>query len=200
MKPVLYRPAPKGPVAVAFALAAVIHVSALAFAPIREPVALSPSGAIPYVDAFETEPDQPIPPESRPLETPIPATVDQPNDFTDSPEPSSRIQLKTIKPFRQTHFAPSRNPSGNAKLFALNAPRPAYPYEARRDHLTGSGMALLNVNSANGSVLNARIIQSTGSPILDNSALSAFRRWRFRAGSPPQVKVPFTFTMSGAQL
>jgi TonB family protein len=41
--------------------------------------------------------------------------------------------------------------------------------------------------------------QSIGNPILDNSALSAFRRWRFKPGAcAPKVKIPITFTMTGA--
>jgi len=200
MKPVLYRPASKTPVFAAFALAAVIHVSALAFSPVRQPAAVSLVDGIPNVIDADLSPDEPTPPEPQALETPIPVPIDQPNDFTDTDEPSPRTSPRTNKPIRADRPTAPQNATGNGKLFALNAPRPAYPFEARRYHITGSGMALLEVNSGNGSVLSARIVQSTGSPILDYSALSAFRRWRFRVGSPSQVKIPFTFTMYGAQL
>jgi TonB family protein len=41
--------------------------------------------------------------------------------------------------------------------------------------------------------------QSIGSPILDNATVSTFRRWRFRPGAAaPKVKVPITYTMTGA--
>ena len=43
------------------------------------------------------------------------------------------------------------------------------------------------------------IEQGIGNPILDNSTLSAFRRWRFRPGSPPRVRIPTTFLLTGAQ-
>jgi hypothetical protein len=34
---------------------------------------------------------------------------------------------------------------------------------------------------------------------LDNATTSTFRRWRFRAGQvAPKVKVPITYTMTGA--
>jgi len=40
---------------------------------------------------------------------------------------------------------------------------------------------------------------STGSPILDDAALSAFRRWRFAPGTVAQMKSPITFTMFGGR-
>ena len=42
------------------------------------------------------------------------------------------------------------------------------------------------------------IEQGIGNPILDNSTLSAFRRWRFRPGSPLRVRIPITFLLTGA--
>ena len=34
--------------------------------------------------------------------------------------------------------------------------------------------------------------------IQDNAAVAAFRRWRFKRGTPNQIKVPITFTLTGA--
>ncbi|HWN24337.1 MAG TPA: energy transducer TonB, partial [Candidatus Sulfotelmatobacter sp.] len=64
--------------------------------------------------------------------------------------------------------------------------------------VTGSGVCVVQVDAASGNVTEASMTQSTGSPILDNSALTAFRQWRFRPGTVSQVKIPFTFTMTGA--
>ena len=86
----------------------------------------------------------------------------------------------------------------SAKAFAVYAPKPDYPFEARSRHLTGSGVAVLVVDSASGNVTDAFMAQSMGSPILDNAVLSAFRRWRFKPGSVGNVKVPIAFTMTGA--
>ena len=58
----------------------------------------------------------------------------------------------------------------------------------------------MTVDSASGAVTEAEMAQSTGSPILDNAATSAFRRWRFKPGSVSKVKIPITFTMTGAHL
>jgi TonB family protein len=40
--------------------------------------------------------------------------------------------------------------------------------------------------------------QSIGNPILDNAATSAFRQWRFKPGTVSKVRIPITFTMTGA--
>jgi protein TonB len=87
----------------------------------------------------------------------------------------------------------------SAKAVAIRAPRPEYPYEARRSQITGSGVVVMTVDPATGTVTSAVMAQSTGSPVLDNAALSAFRRWRFRPGTVSKVRTPVTFTMSGAQ-
>jgi TonB family protein len=57
---------------------------------------------------------------------------------------------------------------------------------------------VLTVEPANGNVVNATMEQSIGNPILDGSTLSAFRRWRFRAGTPKKVRIPITFLLTGA--
>lgn len=86
----------------------------------------------------------------------------------------------------------------SARVLAMNAPRPEYPYEARRQRLTGSGMAVLTIDFASGSVLDVTMAQSTGSAVLDNATVSAFRRWRFRPGTISKVQSPITYTLTGA--
>ena len=86
-----------------------------------------------------------------------------------------------------------------AKAVAISAPKPEYPYEARSRHITGSGVCVLTIDAASGSVTDASMAQSIGNPILDNATVTTFRRWRFRPGAAaPKVKVPITFTMTGA--
>ena len=80
---------------------------------------------------------------------------------------------------------------------AVFAPRPAYPYEARRQGITGTGIILLEVNPSTGAVERASMARSTGSPILDRETLMVFRRWRFKPGTPGLIKIPITFTMGG---
>jgi TonB family protein len=85
-----------------------------------------------------------------------------------------------------------------AKVLALTAPRPEYPYEARRQRATGSGVATLTIDSATGNVTDVRMSRSTGSAVLDNATISAFRRWRFRPGTVTTVQTPITYTLTGA--
>jgi TonB family protein len=85
-----------------------------------------------------------------------------------------------------------------AKALAIFAPKPEYPYEARSRHITGSGVAVVDVDPASGNVTDATMAQSIGNPILDNSTVSAFRRWRFKPGTVSRVKIPITYTMTGA--
>ena len=86
--------------------------------------------------------------------------------------------------------------AGSVKALTLYAPRPVYPYEARRERITGSGIAELIVAPSVGTVIDARMAQSTGSVILDNATLDAFRRWRFKPGAA-NIRVPVTYTLTG---
>lgn len=87
----------------------------------------------------------------------------------------------------------------SAKALAIYAPRPQYPYEARARRQVGSGIAILAVEPSTGIVKNAEMATSTGHELLDNAALSAFRKWRFRPGSVrAEVRIPITFTMGGS--
>jgi TonB family protein len=85
-----------------------------------------------------------------------------------------------------------------AKAIVIYAPKPEYPGEARLKHLTGSGIVMLDVDVPTGRVTNARMLKSTGHWILDNSALDAFRKWRFQPGkAAPNVKIPINYSMTG---
>jgi TonB family protein len=83
------------------------------------------------------------------------------------------------------------------KAMVMYAPRPVYPYEARRQRITGSGVALLTVDRTLGNVTDVLIAQSGGNSILDNSTLDALRRWRFKPGCAARVRVPLTYTLMG---
>ncbi len=103
-------------------------------------------------------------------------------------------------------FVPSLSAIANAqvkiseaKALVVYAPRPAYPYEARGKHLSGRGVVVVTVDQRSGNVTSARMLQSTGRQILDDAALAAFGRWRFRPGTVSQVKIPINFTMRGVR-
>jgi TonB family protein len=90
-------------------------------------------------------------------------------------------------------LALAQNPPSTAQ--AIMAPRPEYPPAARLQHLTGSGVAVLQVDPRSGQVISAQILESTGHKILDDAALKAFRQWRFKPGTTSEVQVPIRYVM-----
>jgi TonB family protein len=87
---------------------------------------------------------------------------------------------------------------GSVKTLVTYAPRPVYPYEARRQRIIGSGIALLTVDPTRGNVTDVRMTQSCGNAILDHATLDTLRRWRFKPSSALSVEVPITYTLMGA--
>ena len=82
------------------------------------------------------------------------------------------------------------------KSAIISAPHPRYPDEAADKRLSGMGTAVLLIDVETGLVRDAVMARSTGHAILDNAAVSAFRRWRFKPGAaPPKVRVPIGFSV-----
>jgi len=196
VKPLLYRPAPQWQLWAAVGGAVAIHLTAVALAQRHEapPVELPPNAPT-VVEATLAPPEATPPPEDIPLPEPPPPPEIKPEfveERTPPPRPPPSAQQK-FTPIKAQAMTMSR-----AKALAVNAPRPQYPYEARSRKITGSGVCVVTVDPGSGSVTGASMTQSIGSPILDNAALGAFRQWRFRPGTVSQVKIPITFTMTGA--
>ena len=199
-QPLLYKPPPSWQFWAAFAGAVLIEGASVLIAGIKHEPPTIDLSQIPTatVEATLQPEDQPTPPpEDIPIQEPPPIPDVAPEFHEEKPPPP-----KTNKP-----TGPVKAPQGvtgtmsitGAKAIAINAPKPEYPYEARSRHQTGSGVAVLSVDTASGNVTDASMAQSIGSPILDQATLSAFRRWRFAPGKcAPKVKVPITFTMTGA--
>jgi TonB family protein len=197
--PLLYKPPPSWQFWLAFGAAVLIEGSAVILGMKHEPPVVDLAD-IPTatVEATLQPEDQPTPPpEDIPIQEPPPIPDVAPEFHEEKPPPP-----KTNKP-----TGPVKAPQGvtgtmsitGAKAVAIFAPKPDYPYEARSRHQTGSGVCLLSVDTASGNVTDASMAQSIGSPILDNATVSTFRRWRFRPGAAaPKVKVPITYTMTGA--
>ncbi len=207
--PLLYRPSPRWHVIAAFGAALGIHAMAAVIAGIKNEEPPADLSQIPEAVAevtFEQASPEPTPPpeemiEPEPVETP-PEPTEVPEFVEEKPTPQpKRDQTKPVAPIARPK--PAGVPAGPmsmsaAKAVAVSAPRPEYPYEARRSKITGSGVCVMTVDTASGAVTSAEMASSCGNPILDNAATSAFRRWRFKPGTVSRVRTPITFTMTGA--
>lgn len=200
----LYRPTNNWRVGVAFGAAALIHFAAIALANVHR---AEKTGGPPLADEFTeitfVEPPStivdPTPENPHPLPTP-PQTDDSFPEQNSTPPPVSRQTKKPITPIlkpRNNGVAGSLTWS-SAKVLAINAPRPEYPYEARRQRIRGDGIVAMTINPITGNVSAVSMSKSTGSSFLDNAALTGFRRWRFEPGTVSSVTCPITFTLTGA--
>ena len=80
-----------------------------------------------------------------------------------------------------------------AQSMAITAPLPDYTYEMKRRNLTGNGICVVTVDPATGTVTNATMFQSTGSPLLDKITIQTFKSWRFKPGTVSQVRLPISY-------
>ena len=80
-----------------------------------------------------------------------------------------------------------------AQSMAITAPLPDYTYEMKRRNLAGSGVCLVTVDPATGTVTNATMSQSTGSPLLDKITIQTFKSWQFKPGTVSEVRVPISY-------
>jgi periplasmic protein TonB len=198
----LYRPRRRWLTWTAFGCAAAIHVGAIVIAKGRsDNIAMKDfKPAEVDLEVVDKEPE-PMPPE----ETVMPPPSEQASRDDDAfpeenPTPSLARPRKKIvtAPVVRVAARGAVAQFGSVKALVMYGRRPEYPYDARRQRITGSGIALLTVAPAVGNVIGVRIVQSSGSVILDNATLDALRRWRFKPGSVSSVQVPFTYTLSGA--
>jgi protein TonB len=199
-KPLLYNPPPRWQIWAYLGGALLIHGVAVLAAMKREapPMDLSQIPTAEVMATLEQPVEQPTPPpEDIPLPPPPPEPEVQP-EFHEETTPPPR-QNRPAAPIKAPQVAarPGVASISSAKAQAVFAPRPEYPYEARSRKITGSGICVLTLDPS-GSVTDATMAQSIGSPILDNATVSTFRRWKFKAGAFSRVKVPITYTMTGA--
>jgi TonB family protein len=201
MNALMYQSNHNRRMAAALCAAAIIHVAAIGFATTRgeaPPIAAGPTGdpvieLIPAEPIREAQPDQ-----SDPL--PTPPVIDEFYVANTATPPPVRRQPTKLTPLvkRSNSTSPNSLNLSAAKVLALSAPRPEYPYEARRQKVTGDGVAVITIDPGSGNVTNVSMAKSTGSAFLDNAAIAGFRRWRFKPGSVTTVTCPVTFTLAGA--
>ena len=194
IKPLLYQPAPRWHLWTALGGAVAIHLTAVALAQKREAIVeIPPNTQTAIVEATLPPPDATPPPEDIPIPAPPPPPEIKPEYVEERTPPPRQLTAQKFTPIKSSEMSMSR-----AKALAIYAPRPQYPYEARSRRIMGSGVVVANVDPGSGNVTSATMAQSVGNPILDNAAVSAFRQWRFRPGTVSKVRIPITFTMTGA--
>jgi TonB family protein len=185
----------------AFACAIAIHLGAIAIAENKP----RPVPSVFVTDISDVTGTDNSSDESPPIEDVLPPDQVLPPPDEDAfqpenstPPPVHAHRKRPIASIQSTNVG-SRRATGasSAKALTLYAPKPNYPYEARRGGITGTGIAQLTVNVAAGYVTEARMAQSTGNAILDNATLAALKRWRFKPGVAENVDVPITYTLSG---
>ena len=200
MNALIYQQNQKWRFPAALVAAAIIHVAAISFGTTQQE---SPPVAGFADDPFiEILPADPIldPPQEQSDPLPTPPAID--NFYVENngtPPPVRQRPTKSTPLVRdRNNTAPRSVNLSSAKVLALHAPRPEYPYEARRQKITGDGVAVMSVDPGSGSVTGVTMARSTGNAFLDNAAIAGFRRWRFKPGSVSSVTCPVTFTLSGA--
>src|SRR5438874_10584527 len=188
-----YQPSHKWRICAAFGASILIHIAAIAASETRT-APQSPT-AVSAPDVIGLDASEPVPIEQEQIDIPLPPA---PPDIEESIVPEEHItppplQRRASRPVKPVASNPNGQLAGQssmsgAKVLAINAPRPEYPYEARRQHATGSGVAVLHVDLASGNVTSVALEQSTGHAILDAATVSAFRRWRFKPGTVSLVR------------
>ena len=193
----LYRQRGRSIFWIAFLSALAIHIGAVAVAKTKSTPAtlerFTPAEGVDILDASES---QPVLEESV---TPPPLEEIHPDQEVFREENFMRPPVRGHQRARPASLirGTTTESLGSVKAMVAYAPRPVYPYEARRQRLTGSGVALLTVDQTSGTVTEVLMAQSCGSGILDNSTLDALRRWRFKPGNVTRVQVPITYTLMG---
>lgn len=194
----LYRQPGRSMVWIAFVSALTLHVGAVALAKTRSTTATS-EHFTPVTDVDIRYAPEPVPALPEELPTPPPLEEIRPDQDPYREENFMRPPVRThqrtrpASPIQGTPTASLRS----MKAIITYAPRPFYPYEARRQRMMGSGVALLTVDRTSGTVTDVRMTQSCGNAILDNSTLDALRRWRFKPGNVTRIQVPVTYALMG---
>ena len=121
-----------------------------------------------------------------------PSATTREKEVVEGKRPTNQAATKLVQSHRA--LAESIISASAAKGVTTYAPRPNYPQEARSHRIAGSGVCVVSVDPANGSVIDASMAQSTGSPLLDKSVLRTLRTWKFKPGTVSQVSIPVEFT------
>jgi TonB family protein len=79
--------------------------------------------------------------------------------------------------------------------YAVSSPGAAYPEEAQKAKIAGSGLYELRISKA-GATTEVVIVKSSGSAALDNAAKNAFLKWRFKPAVFTRVRIPVSWSVN----
>ena len=195
--PLLYRSRGRWMFWTAFVCAIGIHLGAVVLAKGKSEITKVESFRPPEsdVEVIDTAPN-PISPED-PVEPPVLEQI-RPDQEIFSQENLKEPKLRPRKKVRPASLVRGATVSlRSVKAMATYAPRPVYPYQARRLQITGSGTAMLTIDPASGNVTDVLMLRSCGNAILDMATLDALRRWRFKPRTVVRIQVPITYTLMG---
>ncbi len=150
------------------------------------------------------EPEQVQLPEPTPQLTPEP--IPTPAPPAEKPVARQPVATSPPKPEHQQQKMTPRPPVSSSSVSADTAPSlqrnpaPRYPAAALRKGIEGTCLIELAI-TVEGRVSNARLMRSSGSHLLDQAALRAVRRWRFRPATklghpvPARIEAPVEFKL-----
>ncbi|WNV06005.1 energy transducer TonB [Candidatus Methylospira mobilis] len=197
-----HRPPPLPPLTEAAPLAMIdIALSAPAAPAMAQPI--TPPQPVPPRDVKKPVPNPVKKPKPKPVHKE--SEVKQLEQKKEEPETVQEASPAPAAPPAPVHAhaaAPHNSPltPASANAAYLNNPKPVYPSLARSQHW--EGLVLLRVYvSADGECGELSVQQSSGHELLDESALSAVKKWRFvpaKRGDIPQaswVTVPIKFQL-----
>lgn len=158
----------------------------------------------PEFERQQPDPELELP---EPIEPPSLEPPPEP-EIPEQPEPEKLEPLERVEPEPADPVQPIQSDGqaavkGRAVPDAKRNRPPSYPRRARAARMEGTCELLVEVRK-DGSVESAVVTVSSGHDLLDDSALKAVKKWRFKPATgtegsavPDQVTVPVTFRLKG---
>jgi TonB family protein len=103
--------------------------------------------------------------------------------------------------------APASTKNATTPVIGSNVPDwvveykwPSYPYIARTKQFDGQGRFRMYIDWETGNVTSVSILKSTTHKILDDAAIAALLKWKFKPHFSRAADVPVTFAIEGKKL
>ena len=150
---------------------------------------------IPVYKSVPTLAPKPMPaprPETKPLPVQQADTVSEAGSSIKTPDAEKPVESSGIGSASESSFKPASdliNPAPKTPI------QPAYPAAARKNGIEGSVLLELTVDE-HGNVEAAEVKKSSGSRLLDKSALSAAKKTRFTPGTKGGIPVRTQVTVN----